>query len=352
MEWIPTDHDGSPRSGFKLADIQDLHELETGSYWPQLYPYFLKPEYHRIRYSILGKSDGKLAEGNDVSVRGASKAGELEVAFVADRLAAKMSITGIGLPDYCLTIVGKGALTYSHKGKDAHSIDPTVGLIYRGTPDTALTSTGAQARIAIWIPQASVKQRLSALLEAPVLDDPEFYPIFQWSKQTSTVLRHLVDMFMAELQAPKPTLLGNDSANRSFSDLLIYTLLRSLTHNYSAQLERPSTLATPGILRRAEAYMRANVEEPIALHEVAEAAGCSVRSLQLTFRNFRETTPLLAIRHFRLEAAREALLAGDAQVTLTTIAHRFGFSNPGRFTRFYKAAFGESPLEVISRRRA
>jgi AraC-like DNA-binding protein len=57
------------------------------------------------------------------------------------------------------------------------------------------------------------------------------------------------------------------------------------------------------------------------------------------------------MRQFRLEAAREALRSGDPQVTLTTIAHRFGFSNPGRFTRFYKAAFGELPLEVISRRR-
>ena len=140
MEWIPTDQNGSPRSGFKLASIQELQELESGSYWPQLHPYFLKPEYHRIRYSILGKSDGKLAARSDVSVRGASKAGELEVAFVSDRLAAKMSITGIGLPDYCLTLVGKGVLTYSQKGKAAHSIDPSLGLIYRGTPGTDLGS--------------------------------------------------------------------------------------------------------------------------------------------------------------------------------------------------------------------
>lgn len=352
MEWIPTDQDGSPRSGFKLAKIQDLQELESGIYWPQLNPYFLKPEYHRIRYSILGKSDGQGGEGNAVSVRGANKAGELEVAFVSDKLAAKMSITGIGLPDYCLTVIGKGVLTYSQNGKAAHTIDPDRGLIYRGTPGTDLTSAGSQERIAIWIPQASFKQRLSALLDAPALDDLEFHPVFQWDKPTSTVLRHLVTMLMAELQTATPTLLGNESANRSFSDLLIYTLLRSLAHNYSGQLERPGIVATPGILRRAEAFMRAHVEDPIALHEVAAAAGCSVRSLQLTFRNFRETTPLLAIRQFRLEAAREVLRSGDPQATLTTIAHRFGFSNPGRFTRFYKAAFGESPSQVISRRRA
>ncbi len=352
MDWILTDKDGSPRSGFKTASIRDLQELESGSYWPQLRPYFLSPEYHRIRYSILGKTAGQLAPESDVSIRGASKAGELEVAFVADQLAAKMSITGIGIPDYCLTIVGKGSLTFSEKGRAAHIIDPNLGLIYRGIPETDLTSTGAQERVAIWIPQASLTQRLSALLGTPVAGDPEFYPVFQWDKENLTVLRHLVNVLMVELQAPTPTFLGNEAANRSFSDLLIYTLLRSVTHNYSNLLERPNIAPAPGVLRRAEAYIRANVEEPIALHDVAAAAGCSVRSLQIVFRKFRETTPLLAIRQFRLEAAREALHSSDSEVTLTAVALRFGFSNPGRFTRFYKAAFGESPLQVISRRRA
>jgi AraC-like DNA-binding protein len=352
MDWIPTDQDGSPRSGFKLASIQDLQDLESGSYWPQLRPYFLGPEYHRIRYSILGKSAGRIAPNKDVSVRGASKAGELEVAFVADSLAARMSITGIGIPDYCLTVVGKGVLTFSEKGKVAQAINPKLGLIYRGMPETDLTSTGSQERVAIWIPQASLTQRLSALMDAPVPGGLEFHPVFQWDRETSTVLRHLVNMLMVELQAPTPTFLGNEAANRSFSDLLIYTLLRSVTHNYSDQLERPNIAATPGILRRAEAYIRAHVEDPIALHDVAAAAGCSVRSLQHVFRNFRDTTPLLAIRQFRLEAAREALRSSDAEATLTAVALRFGFSNPGRFTRFYKAAFGEAPLQVMSRRRA
>jgi AraC-like DNA-binding protein len=146
-------------------------------------------------------------------------------------------------------------------------------------------------------------------------------------------------------------MLGSEAASRSFSDIFIYTLLKSLPHTYSEQIEQPGVSAAPGILRRAEAYIRANVEEPIALHEVAAAAGCSVRSLQLAFRSFRDTTPLLAIRHARLEAACDALRSGDAGNTVTETAQRFGFANPGRFTRLYRAAFGESPLEVLRRRR-
>jgi AraC-like DNA-binding protein len=102
-------------------------------------------------------------------------------------------------------------------------------------------------------------------------------------------------------------------------------------------------------VRRAEAYIRAHAGEPTALHEVADAARCSVRGLQLGFRRHRDTTPLAAIRRARLDAAREALRSGDAAGTVTDLAHRFGFSNPGRFAQLYKAAFGESPFDALRR---
>ena len=49
------------------------------------------------------------------------------------------------------------------------------------------------------------------------------------------------------------------------------------------------------------------------------------------------------------EAVREALRSGEAGDTVTDLALRFGFTNPGRFTQLYKAAFGESPLDALRR---
>lgn len=343
---------GVPQRGFKIADIRDLQALEGGTYWPSLHPYFLRPDYQRIHYAIRGRSRGKLASGDTVSVRAASKAGELDVAFIADRLAATMSIIDAGLPDYCLTWVGEGQLVYSGAIKTPLLIDKNVGLIYRGHPDTALVATDAHERLAIWIPRASLTQRLAALLDGPVAADAEFQPIFDWNGQGSQSLRHLIRLLMLELQAPAPSILGSEAATRSFVDLLIYTLLRALPHTYSAQIDRPGACPAPATLRRAEAYIRAHAEEPIALHDVAAAAGCGVRTLQLAFRSFRETTPLLAIRKARLEAARDAIRLSDGATTVTELAHRFGFASPGRFTRLYRDAFGESPAEVMRRRRA
>jgi AraC-like DNA-binding protein len=352
MDWTPIDPEGKPLPAFKIAKIRKLQDLENGTYWSELHPYFLRSEFReRLKYSIKGRVGGQLSGVETVSVRAASKAGELDVAFISDQLAATMAIKDPGLPDYCLTLVSQDHLVYRGDVHRKESVDDSTGLIYRGRPGTELAATGLHERLAIWIPQSSLTQRLVALLGQPVQRETEFHPVFNWHSQRAQALRHLVGLLMFELKTPAPSILGSAAASRSLTDLLIYTLLRSLDHTFSPQLERSVNPAAPGTLRRAEAFIRANVEEPIAMHEVAAAAGCSLRSLQLAFRSFRETTPLLAICQSRLEAARAAIAICDPTiVTITEIANRFGFANACRFSQFYRKAFGESPAEALRRR--
>jgi AraC-like DNA-binding protein len=341
---------GEPPGGFRLARIRDLQELEGGTYWPRLQPHFLKPQFRLLRYQIQESAGGGRAGGTPFSVRGASGIGELDVAYIADRLAATLTIAGAGIPDYCLTAVSRGALECSGVpgARAALGIDESVGLVYRGVPGTRLSATGGHERLAVWIPAASLGRRLAALLDGPVTKDLAFEPVFDWGSGPAQGLRRLLRLLVEELGSLAP-FAGSEVASRSFTDLLLYTLLRAVPHNHSERLAREGSPAVPGTVRRAEAYIRAHVEDPIALHEVAEAAGCSVRSLQLGFRRFRGTTPLEAIRQARLEAVREALRSGEAGRTVTEVAHRFGFTNPGRFSHLYRAAFGEAPAEALRR---
>lgn len=353
MDWKLIGPGGKLHSTFKVAKFQELQDIECGTFWSALHPTFPQSNYQALRYSVTGRAHGTLARQESVSVRAVSRVGELGVAYIADRLAATMSIKDPGLTGYCLSVIGQGRLVYSGPIKARHDIDASTGLVYQGGPGTELAADGQHERLAIWIPHASLMQRLGALLGTTVPGNTEFEPVFDWTGGRAQALRHLVVLLVAELQAPMPSMLGCEAANRSFTDLLLYTMLRSVTHSNSRHIDKPVSSAAPGTLRRAEAYIRAHVEAPIAIHEVAVAAGCSLRSLQLAFRNFRETTPLLAIRQARLEAAGEAMRASDAErVTITEVAHRFGFVNPGRFTRLYKAAFGETPAEVLRRRGA
>jgi AraC family ethanolamine operon transcriptional activator len=66
------------------------------------------------------------------------------------------------------------------------------------------------------------------------------------------------------------------------------------------------------------------------------------------FRAVRDTTPHRYLHALRLNGAREALLASDAdEETVTRVALRFGFRELGRFAVEYRAAFGESPSETL-----
>jgi AraC-like DNA-binding protein len=339
---------GEPPAGFRLVRIGDLEELESGAYWPRLQPHFFKPDFKLLRYRIQERAGTDRTPRGSFSVRGASGVSELDVAYIADRLAATLTIAEAGFPDFCLTAVSRGSLEYNGApgARVMHGINANVGLVYRGMPGTTLSATGGHERLAIWIPAASLNQRLAALLDAPVTKDLTFEPVFDWSSVPG--LRRLLRLMVEELGSPAP-FAGSDMAARSFTDLLLYRLLLAVPHNYTERLTETSRPAVPSIVRRAEAYIRARVEEPIALREVAEAAGCSVRSLQLGFRRFRETTPLGAIRNARLQAAREALSSGRAGSTVTDLALQFGFTNPGRFAQLYRAAFGETPLDALRR---
>ena len=115
------------------------------------------------------------------------------------------------------------------------------------------------------------------------------------------------------------------------------------------RLARPANSPVPRSIRRAEEFIRSRAGQPIALHEVAEAAGCSIRSLQLGFRQFRDTTPAAAIRQVRLEAVRQILAFGESAQTVTDVAYQYGFTNPGRFWGLYKGTFGVSPADDLRR---
>ncbi len=296
---------GQLPAGFRLAHIEDLRELEAGAYWPRLEPHFLKPDFRLPRYQILERARDFGTAELAWSVRGASGIGELNVAYIADRLAATLTIAEGGLPDCCLASVGRGSLGFTDvQGKRALlDIYTEVGLVYRGVPGTKLAANGGHERLAVWIPAASLNQRLAALLDGPVTKELCFERTFPWQSVLAQDLRRLLRLLAEELGSPAPFAL-NEVAARSFTDLLLYTLLRAVPHDHADRLELTSTPAAPVTIRRAEAYIRAHVREPIALHEVGQAAGCSVRSLHRGFQRFRETTPLAAIRHARLEATR------------------------------------------------
>jgi AraC-like DNA-binding protein len=109
--------------------------------------------------------------------------------------------------------------------------------------------------------------------------------------------------------------------------------------------------ATPDTLRRATGYIEANPDVDISLADIARAACVTPRALQLAFRRHLDTTPMAYLRRVRLAEAREELLGASPEdgATVTRVALDWGFANPGRFARYYRAAYGEAPGETLGR---
>jgi AraC-like DNA-binding protein len=340
-------NNADPGSKIRLVHFCEFAELENGSYWPQLQPYFIEPSFRRLTYRLMGRESPGKRQEQVISTRGASGLGDLDVAYIKDRISTVMSINDAGLPDYCLTSVSRGGVSYRGPASNlAGDANKTTGLIYRGLPGTHLSAADDHERLAIWIPPHSLKERLAALLGEPGRDDIEFDPFIDWDSGPGQSIKRLIGLLTSELESPH-SFASSNIACRSFTDLLLYTLLQSQPNNYSLRLAQPAGIAVPGIIRRAEEFIRSRVGQPVALHEVADAAGCSVRNLQLGFRKFRDMTPAAAIRQARLEAARHVLTRGEGVGSVIEIAFQFGFTNPGRFSGLYKAAFGVSPAEVL-----
>jgi len=125
----------------------------------------------------------------------------------------------------------------------------------------------------------------------------------------------------------------SESVEASMATLLQRTCLPAIC-------DGPVALAVSRDLRRAEAYIRANLANDIHLADIAKAAGVSERTLQASFRHHRKVSPMHHLRNLRLDLARERILSG---ATVANAAFDSGFGHQGRFAKYYCERFGELP---------
>jgi AraC-like DNA-binding protein len=113
----------------------------------------------------------------------------------------------------------------------------------------------------------------------------------------------------------------------------------------------PATGRTaPAAVRRAVAFVDDHADRPITAAEIAAHSGIGLRALEVAFRRHQDTTPMAYLRRVRLERAHRELQAADpaGDATVTGVARRWGFSNPGRFAATYRATYGRSPSQTLS----
>lgn len=126
-------------------------------------------------------------------------------------------------------------------------------------------------------------------------------------------------------------------------DTLVLHLLYNQPNTWQAHAGDATSI--PRRLGIAETYMRDRLGAPLTLTDIARHAGASATALTRLFQEHRSTTPMNALRAFRLDAARSRLQT-DADASVTEVALSVGFGHLGRFSEYYRDRFGELPRET------
>ena len=220
----------------------------------------------------------------------------------------------------------------------------TTGYIFSFELGIRATQSDLHSRLLLRLPTGLLRQKLEALLDGQKVDSIAFQPMFDQTQGSGATIRRMSDFLFAELEH-SDTLLTDEMAIRSFEDNLALSVLLGLPHNYAQRLAQQKAAAAPGNVKRAEAFLRANANTALTIAEIADAAGCGVRALQIAFHRFRGATPMQVLQRARLEQARTEMLRADQTESLARIAAEHGFSSPTRFAQAFRRKYGVYPSE-------
>ncbi len=240
----------------------------------------------------------------------------------------------------------EGAASIANGAQRYHSTSRAAAVLNPHEPTDMIWDSGCR-QVLVQIDRRALEDHLSALLGGTVAEPIRFEGAFDMSQGAGAAFRALVHHLVGEADEGRPSIAPTGLMARQFESALLSGLLEGHLHNYRRFLHPRQPAAAPRYVRRAEDYIDANLDQPIALEDIARVAGVSARGLQIGFRRFRNTTPMAFLRDRRLRQAHRDLCAGDDRTSVTEIAVRWGFTHLGRFSVQYREAFGCMPRETL-----
>ncbi|MEJ2890498.1 AraC family transcriptional regulator [Actinomycetospora aeridis] len=260
-------------------------------------------------------------------------------------------VTAEPLPGYvAVSMPLAGSLTASHQGRRFEAVAGRSAVM--GTPASRLVMDWEEAlrllviRVDLEALQSFAARLVTAQLEKP---DLQFDPVMD-APETTAVLGQA--RLMQQVLADGGTGAVNPLVTAQLREQVMSTLLLGQPNNWTSALRhRPETAPRTTISEAAD-LMQTHADEPLTIEGVARAVDLSVRALHAGFRRELDRSPKQYLQQVRLERARADLVAAEAGsgVRVIDIAHRWGFSHPGRFATAYRHHYGEAPAITLSRR--
>jgi transcriptional regulator GlxA family with amidase domain len=148
-----------------------------------------------------------------------------------------------------------------------------------------------------------------------------------------------IDLALAMIESD----LGVDVARAVAKYLVVYHRRTGGQSQFSALLElKPKS----DRIQSALAYAKRNLDKPLTVGQLAEAAHLSPRQFSRAFRAETGQSPAKAVENLRVEAAR--LMMEQSRHPIDVIARQTGLTDRDRLRRAFLRAFGQPP-QVIRR---
>ena len=210
----------------------------------------------------------------------------------------------------------------------------------------SMTFSGNFAKRGVAISRLLLAERLSVLLGRPIIEKPIFEPVVNAGTLGLQAVQALVEFSTgAEFG---PALNAGALAADRFHEMLLDMVLDTWPHSYSKALQKPPPSIAPHHVKLVLDYIAEHPNASASGAELAAISGVSLRSLQAGFRRFAGVSIVTHQRRVRLERAHNDLLRNPT-IPIEDVALKWGFTNAGRFSRYFRDAYGVSPFAVARR---
>ncbi|MBY4618299.1 AraC family transcriptional regulator [Rhizobium redzepovicii] len=222
-------------------------------------------------------------------------------------------------------------------------------LLYNNfEPDSVLMYGQSNVIDELLINWSVILQTIGQTFEMPFSGSLDLLPELDLSTPVGRTIGNLTETIAIGMRDNGP-LLQSPIAMAHITQALADLVVRMVPNRLSHFLDKGPALIAPRHVRKAIEFMQANIDQPITMPKVAEAAGVSSRALETGFRAFRGTSPAVYLLTLRLRAARQELLDPESKESMKGICLKWGFFHFGRFSAVYKSTYGEYPSDTRKR---
>ncbi|WP_173910594.1 AraC family transcriptional regulator [Acinetobacter sp. Marseille-Q1618] len=259
---------------------------------------------------------------------------------------ANVAINIANLKAYSISLPIHGRQSLAIRGEQYQS-DQQSGLIVSNNDFQDLFIDKDCKKFQVVIPEKSMQSVLADLLNRPINDSIIFNPRMDLNHdQMIAAWWSNIQNFML-VKSQYIGFYGLQMFSEDYENFLIKALLLSQENNFSAALRDIAHQNEPPHIRKVKQFLIEHAHENITVEMILNIASVSKTKLYEQFQHHYGTSPMAFLKKYRLQQIYKALsLTTTQDVSISTLAYRWGFTHLSRFSQEYRDEFGENPSET------